>query len=220
LTAHRQAAYTQLLFALITLQEPQRVNSRSKRILATIVLLVSFACSQVYLSVAFAETNPIAKGAVVPDGPATAVLTTKGGKPISVNGLTAISGATIPTGATVETPDHVNATISFPQSQVLEIAAKTKFAVDFDEQGNVKVLLIHGCVTLRMNKGASGEIDRAGSVVGKIDPANGGVLSTCEKKDGWLGLGTAADVAIFGGATAAVVIPIILHGRNPSPSTP
>lgn len=196
------------------------MNSRSKRMMTAVALLLVFATSQIYLGVSFAEGNLVTRNSVKPQD-AAGVLTTRGNKPITVNGQSAITGTTIISGAGIETPEGVSASINFPQATVLEISPQAKLSVEFDQQGNVKVMLIHGCVTLRENKDVTGEIDGPNGVRGKTDPAKGGVLKVCEPSRGGLfGIGVPGTVAVVGGGAAAVIVPLIVRGRNPSPATP
>src|SRR6266513_3433430 len=87
------------------------MNSRCKRITTATALLLIFSVAQVYVQVSFAGPN--SKSVSTP-GPQqfTAILTTRGNRPITINGVSAIGGATILTGAVIETPDQVGATIN------------------------------------------------------------------------------------------------------------
>lgn len=116
-------------------------------------------------------------------------LVTRGGQPITVNGASTSSGASILTGATIETPDQVGATINLGSLGSLDVAPNTKLTLDFDQNGNVKVTLIAGCVILRTRKNANGQVDTPQGNAGKTERKKGGIL----------------DVCFLAGATAAVV---------------
>jgi len=49
------------------------------------------------------------------------------------------NGATLLTGATVETPDQVSATIDLGDAGVVELQPNSQIKLDFDENGNVRV---------------------------------------------------------------------------------
>jgi hypothetical protein len=147
------------------------------------------------------------------------------------------------TGATIETPDQVGATINLGSLGTLDIGPNTKLTLEFDQSGNVKVKLLAGCVILKTKKGTTGEVETPNGSAGKNDK-NGGALPFCFAggavspasaagvgagagaaaaaggggAGGLFGLGTAATIAILGGAGAITTIAIIgTHGSNPSP---
>jgi hypothetical protein len=108
------------------------------------------------------------------------VLTTTNNRPITVNGASATSGATIPTGAIIETPSGVGATIRLGRLGSLCIAPNTKLSLEFDQPGNlVKVTAIEGCVILHTKKNVSGVINGAQGTLGQIAAATGGSLDVC-----------------------------------------
>ena len=206
------------------------MSSKSKRIITAIGLLLAFATSQVYVGVSFAKPDSAAPTATgtVPQEP-TGILTTKGNQAITVNGASAISGATIMSGASMETPEGTGATVSLGGLGSLEISPKAKLTLEF-QNGSVKVMVTEGCVTLHTKKGTSGEVDTSKGVAGKTDPGKDGSIKICPDRTGAVtgaagagglfGLGTAATVAIIAGGATAVIVPVVLHGGNPSPSTP
>ena len=153
------------------------MNSRCKRITSTALFLI-FSVAQVYVQVSFAGPNSKSAPAAGPQQ-FTAILTTRGNRPITINGASAISGATILTGATIETPDQVGATINLGSLGIVDIAPNTKLTLDFDENGNLKLTLVQGCAILRANKNTSAEVATPQGTVGTTDPATGGVLDIC-----------------------------------------
>src|SRR5882762_7975536 len=136
----------------LTMTEAGLMNFRRKRITTATALLIIFAVTQVYLGISFAAAKSPANFRAAGTPQATAILTTQGNKPITVNGASAISGATILTGATIETPDGVSATINIPGHGVLEIAANTQLTLQFDQNGNIKVMINQGCAVLHTKK--------------------------------------------------------------------
>lgn len=202
------------------------MSSKHKRGITATTLFVIVAVMQTYVGVSFAaRTSGINPSPVEVQG-ISGILTTSQNKPITVNGASAVTGATILSGATIETPDLVTATINIPGHGSLQIAPNSKFTLEIDQNGNIKVNLVQGCLVLLTKKGTSGEIDNAQGVVGKTDSANDGRVDACPTKvagaaAGGGGLSGPAIVAIVGGATAgAVGIALALRGNNASPSSP
>jgi hypothetical protein len=198
-----------------------------KRRIAATSLFVMAAILQTYAGVTFAARaaglNPLA----VAVQEITGSLTTCENKPILVNGASTITGATILSGALVQTPVKVSATINISGHGTLDLAPDTHVIIEFDQAGNIKVMLRQGCVTLHTQKGTTGEIDNAQGVVGKTNPAIADVLDTCHSVKtagaaaGGGGLGTGGTIAIVAGIGAGITgIAFALRGSNPSPSTP
>lgn len=175
-------------------------------------------------------------------------LTTRNNQPITVNGLSANTGASIVTGATIETGADQSATVNLGSLGTLDIAPNTKLVLTYDDQGNVKALIIYGCAILTAKKKTTGEIETEQGSAGKTDPAAGGVLDVCFPQGataptvnqgaaasagagagtvpvvaggggGLFGLGKAATIAIFAGIGAVALTPLAFQD-NPSGSTP
>ena len=199
-----------------------------------IAALLLFSIVQISLQVGLAEpinatnTTPVVQQIV-------ARLTTQNNQPITVNGLSAATGASILTGATIETGADQSATVNLGPLGSVDIAPNTKLVLTYDDQGNVKVLIITGCAVLTAKKKTSGEVaTEQGGSAGKTDPAAGGVLRVCSPGavaatnpapaaahggGGLFGLGTAATVAIFSGIGAAALTPLFFQD-NPSGANP
>ena len=154
------------------------MNSRCKRITTATALFLVFSVAQVYVQASFAR--PDSKSVPAAESEEFgAILTTRGNQPITINGASAFSGATVLTDAAIETPDQVGATINLGSLGVLDIAPKTKLTLRFDHNGSVKVTLIQGCAILRARKNTTGEVDTPQGYAGATDPATGGVLNIC-----------------------------------------
>jgi hypothetical protein len=213
------------------------MTSKSKNITTTTALFLIFAMSQVYVGASFARPAIVRSEnvATMPQqGPG--ILTTQGNKPIAVNGNSAISGATIVSGSNIETPEGVGATVALGLLGWLDIAPKAQLTLTFDRNGNVKVLLSHGCVVLHTRKNTTGEIDTADGMIGKSDPTKDDVLRVCSTRGAvpppgiggaggaGTGLSTTTKVVIGALASGAVIAAAILvpcrRGRNPSPGEP
>jgi hypothetical protein len=217
------------------------MNFTHRRKIVATSLFVMVAIMQTYVGVSFAARTA---NAIAPAGfqGASASLTTRQNKPISVNGTDAITGATIVNGALIETPGQVSASVNIPGHAILDIEPDAKLIMEFDQNGNPKVTLREGCVTLHTKKGTTGEIDTIHGVAGKTDPAKDGVLRVCFPRGaaapvvdggsvatagaatGGGGISTTTGVLIgaaaIGGVIAAVIIVPCRRGANPSPGEP
>ena len=214
------------------------MNRKRRNGSTVIAALLLFSILQIGLQVGLAEPNNPTDPVVVPQQ-VVARLTTRNNQPITVNGLSANTGASILTGATIETGADQSATVNLGPLGVLDIAPNTKLVLTYDDQGNVKALLLYGCAILTAKKKTNGEIATEQGTAGKTDPAAGGVLNVCFPQGaaaptvntgavatathggsgGLFGLGTAATIAIFGGIGAAALTPLFFQS-NPSGSTP
>lgn len=183
-----------------------------------IVLLLFFASGQVYSGASVAEPG---SGIPVENSQQTmGILTTQGNNEITVNGTNSISGATILTGTSIETPSDVGAAVRLGSRGSVEIEPNTKLTVEFD-QSSVKVVLTEGCINLRTQTGTTGEIITSKASV-KTDPARDGKLETCPGGaaqnlpacvgDGLFCHGVAAAVAIIAEGNTAVAVPVAPRG--------
>ena len=133
------------------------MKPRHLKALKALAVFLSFAFTQVYVSAALPALNP---GGGVPQRTVTARLTTRNNQPITVNGNAAGTGATILTGASIETPDQVGATIDLGDAGVVELQPNSKIQLDFDENGNVRVKVVRGCaVTKKKTNVLPGEME-------------------------------------------------------------
>jgi len=216
------------------------MNQKRRNGSRVIAALLLFAILQIGLQVGLAEPNNTSSPVVVPQQ-VVARLTTRNNQPIIVNGLSANTGASILTGATIETGADQSATVNLGPLGVLDIAPNTKLVLTYDDQGNVKALLLYGCAILTAKKKMNGEIATEQGTAGKTDPAAGGVLNVCFPQGaaaptvntgvatapaatgggggGLFGLGRAATIAIIAGIGAAATTPLWFQD-NPSGSNP
>ena len=221
-----------------------RKRRNGPRAIAALLLL---SIAQVGLQVGLAEPATTANATALPQQ-FIARLTTRNNQPITVNGASAATGASILTGATIETGADQSATINLGSLGSLDIAPNTKLVLTYDDQGNLKALVIYGCVILTAKKKTNGEVATEQGSAGKTDPSAGGVLDVCFPQGataptvgqgaaaaagagagagaaaaagggGLFGLGTAATIAIFGGIGAAALTPLAFQD-NPSGSNP
>jgi hypothetical protein len=191
---------------------------------------LAFALVQVCIQLSFAA--PATAPAVVPQQ-FIAKLTTTGNQPITVNNASAASGASLLTGATIETPAAVSATIDLGALGTVELQPNSSIQLDFDDSGNVRVKVLRGCVVIKKNGPGTGEVYTAEGASEKTNSnrkgmgfcyLNGGLnpigQAAAAASAGGEGIGTAALVAIIagGGALAAGLI-WAFHGGggNPSP---
>src|SRR5678815_3942642 len=209
-------------------------RSYGSKVIAALLLL---AIVQISLQVGLAESGNTTNPVLVPQQ-VVARLTTRNNQPVTVNGLSANTGASILTGATIETGADQSATVNLGPLGTLDIAPNTKLVLTYDDQGNVKAVLVYGCAVLTAKKKTNGEIATEQGTAAKSDPAAGGILNVCFPQGataptvnpgtvatashgggGLFGLGTAATIAIFGGIGAAALTPLFFQS-NPSGSNP
>lgn len=155
-----------------------------QKIARATTLLVVMAVAHVYLGVTFAEPN---SGNRIPEAvtqQVIGILTTGDNKPVTVNGANAISGATIPTGAAIETSDKVGATIRLGPLGSLCIAPNSKVILEFDRQGTagtIKVTVSEGCVILNTKKDTTGTINTPQGSAGQIGAATDASIDICSQ---------------------------------------
>ena len=207
------------------------MNQKRRNGPRAVAALLLLSIIQVSLQVGLAE--PV-KSTTVPQQ-IVARLTTRNNQSITVNGLSATTGASILTGATIETGADQSATVNLGPLGSLDIAPNTKLVLTYDDQGNVKALLVYGCAVLTAKKKTNGEIATEQGSLGKTDPAAGGVLRHCFGPGatttpnpapaagggggGLFGLGTAATVAILAGIGGVALLPLAFQD-NPSGANP
>jgi len=206
------------------------MNPRQKRTAIVFALLMALAVTHINLGISFAKSEAATETPEPP--PITAILTTKGNRPITVNGAQVMSGATIVAGSIIETPDLVGSTISLGSLSNLEIGPNTKLSIDYDENGNMRVNLVRGCATVRTKQNVLGQVDTVQGVAGKTDPKRKGFLSVCFPLGAAAPIVTVAEAAgaaaatggslagIIAAGAAAGTLPFAFRGSNPSPSTP
>jgi len=217
------------------------MNQKRRNGARAIAALLLFSIIQLSLQVGLAEPINTTNATPLPQQ-FVARLTTRNNQPITVNGLSATTGASILTGATIETGADQSATVNLGSLGSLDIAPNTKLVLTYDDQGNVKALIVYGCAILSAKKKTKGEVATEQGTAGKTDPAAGGVLEICFPQGaaaptvgqgvavgagaaaaggggGLFGLGTAATVAIFAGIGGAALTPLAFQ-NNPSGANP
>lgn len=210
------------------------MKSGYERITTVTAFFLIFAITHVYFEVSFAKSTAKTEPLTPEPPPITAILTTRGNRPITVNGGNAISGATILTGSIIETPDQVGGVINLGSLSNLEIEPNSKVKLEFDENGNLKVTVMRGCATARTKKNVIAQIDTSLGVAGKTDPKSRGFLGVCFPPGATAptvstapagaaaaraGLGALALIFLLGGGSVAGIL-LTFRGTNPSPSSP
>jgi hypothetical protein len=184
------------------------MTKQHRSISRVLALFVAVALFHVCLQMSFAApgTAPAVPQQFI------ARLTTSGGQPITVNGASAASGATLLTGASIETPAAVSATIDLGALGTVEIQPNSSVQLDFDDNGNVRVKLLRGCAVVK-KKGANGlgEIYTPEGASEKTNN-NRGTLGFCYLNGGLGPLGQTAAVGGAGGAASKATLIAILAG--------
>lgn len=222
------------------------MNMKRRKAITAVAALLLFSVSQIGLQIGFAEpkstTTPVVPQQIV------ARLTTRNNAPVTVNGQSAGTGASILSGVTIETGADQSATVNVGPLGSVDISPNTKLVLTFD-QGKLNAEVIYGCVILKARKSTTGEITTEKGSIGKTDPAAGGVLEMCYAQGaaapvigpgvaqgagaaagtttaaaggGLFGLGVPATIAIVSAGTAAGITPLFFpdSSENPSRSTP
>jgi len=201
------------------------MTSRHKKALKAVGVLIAFAFTQVYVLAGLPAPAPGA-----PQRAITAKLSTKNNAPITVNGNAAGTGATILTGATIETPDQVSAVIDLGDAGVIELKPGSKIQLDYDANGNVRVKTLKGCVVVRRKANvlpdatteiytdqASEKTDKNRRGMGFYLLPNGGLQPLSAAAGG--GLSGAAIAAIVAGGAGGTIAAIALsRGGTVSPA--
>ena len=200
------------------------METRRRKALKALAMLLAFSFAQLYVQAG--SPNP-APPPGTPQRPVTARLITKNNQPITVNGNSMGTGGTLLTGATIETPDQVGATIDLGDAGVIELQPGSKIQLDFDENGNVRVKVIKGCAVAKKKTNVlPGEIEMYTDTASEKTDKNRRHMGFCILPNGGLtpfsapGLAggeiTAITGAIVGGGT---VLGFLLgRGSNPSPA--
>ena len=209
------------------------MNLKRRKASTAIAAFLLFSVSQIGLQVGFAGPTATKTAAVVPQQ-LVGRLTTRNNQPITVNGQTTASGASIVSGATLETGADQSASVNVGPLGSVEIAPNSKVVVTF-AQGNLKAVVISGCVIVNARKNTTGELATEQGSSNKTDPAKAGKLENCAPTSapasgstaagGLFGLGWPATIAIIGASTAAGLTPLFFQEDtnvqvNPSGSRP
>ena len=218
------------------------MNIKRRKASAAISALLLFSVLQIGVAkTGFTNTKPVTTAQQI-----VARLVTRNNQPITVNGQSASTGASLLSGATLETGADQSATVNVGPLGTVAISPNTKLVLTF-EQGNLKADVMFGCVILTARQNTTGEIVTDKGSIGKTDPASGGVLEMCYQQGaaaptvgpgvavnagatsgstastagggGLFGLGTEATIAIIAAGTAAGLTPLFFDD-NPSPSAP
>jgi hypothetical protein len=199
------------------------MSNRKRKALKALAMFLAFSFAQVYVQAGL--PNPIpAPGA--PQRAITARLATKNNQPITVNGNSMGTGGTILTGATIETPDQVGATIDLGDAGVIELQPNSKIQLDFDANGNVRVKVIRGCaVTKKKTNVLPGEMEIYTDTASEKTDKKRRHMGFCILPNGGLSAFSAAGLSglaiggIVAGSAGGVIAGVALgRGSNPSPA--
>ena len=224
------------------------MNLKQRKVFTAVAALLLFSISQIGLQIGLAKPGPAKPPVVVQQ--IIARLATRNNQPITVNGQSAGTGASILSGTTIETAGDQSATVNVGPLGTIDISPNTKVVVTF-EQGTLKAHVIYGCVILTARRNTTGEITTEKGSIGKTDPAAGGVLEMCFPQGatvpvvgpdvavgagagagpagaaaagggGLFGLGVPATIAIIAGGAGAGITPLFFpdSSGNPSPAAP
>lgn len=188
------------------------MNIKTRKAITAVSLLLVFSITQVSMQVGLAGTSAFLKTttANVNLNQLAGKLVTRGNWPIQVNGNSAKTDATILTGASVDTPDGVSATINMSPLGSLDIAPNASVRVEFSD-GQIKVTLIKGCIILRANRGTIGIVMGEKGEIGKTD-SNGGVIDVCNNPGAAPIIGQGAAASAGAGAGGVIAGGVVAGG--------
>jgi hypothetical protein len=200
------------------------MSLRRRKAVKAIAIFFAFGFAQVCVHGALPAPAP---APAPPQRQITARLTTKNNQPITVNGNQAGTGATLLTGATVETPDQVSGTIDLGDAGVVEIQPNSTIKLDFDANGNVRVKVIRGCSVVRKKTNVlPGEMELYSDAATEKTDKNRRHIAGCLLPNGQLGAMssgisglTVAGIAI-GAGTTGIIVAALTRGGTLSNSTP
>jgi hypothetical protein len=210
-----------------------------------IAALLLFFIAQIGLQVGLAGPTDTTTTTPIPP-PVAGRLTTSNNQPIQVNGLSASTGASILSGATLETGADQSATVNLGAFGTVTLGPNTKIVLTFDS-ANFKALVMVGCAKVSARANATGEIATDQGSAGKTNPAAGGDIEVqyqpgttpaigqgvCPtsggaaspsnpgapgRQGGLFGLGKAATIAIVAAGTAAGLTPLWFQDNPSGPS--
>lgn len=197
------------------------MDTRKKKALKVLAVFLAFSFGQVYVQAGL--PSPASPGS--PPQQFIARLTTTGNQPITVNGASVASGASLLTGATIETPDQVGATIDLGDAGVIELQPGSKIQLDWDEKGNVRVMVIKGCAVAKKKTNVlPGEIEMYTDTASEKTDKKRRNMGFCILPNGGLGPLSAGGLsgvelgAIGGGIGGGVSAVLLTRGGNPSPA--
>src|SRR5882672_6194695 len=133
------------------------MTKQRRKVSRAIAVFLAVALVQVFVQLSFAAPTSPSAPVVVPQQ-FIARLTTTGNQPITVNNASAASGASLLTGATIETPAAVSATIDLGALGTVELQPNSSIQLDFDDNGNVRVKVLKGCVVMKKSGKGVGEV--------------------------------------------------------------
>lgn len=211
-----------------------------------IAALVAFSMAQAYIQLSFATPDTLTSPAVPPPQ-LLARLTTRDNLPISLNGISASSGASVASDAIIETPVNVDAIVDLGQLGSLDIDQETKIKLEYDgncvpgsgsasgsqepalQRCSVKITLYAGCVTAHYKQGAYflavtqqqtliADSDKSRKQAGTFKVCAGnGAPAGAAAVDQGLSKITLVSIAALVIVGGGVILPIV---TNPSPSVP
>ena len=195
------------------------MDTRKKKALKALAVFLAFSFAQVYVQAGLPSPATPAR----PPQQLIARLTTTGNKSILVNGASVGTGGSILTGATIETPDQVGATIDLGDAGVIELQPGSKIQLDWNENGNVRVNVIKGCAVARKKTDVlPGEIQMYTYTTCEQTDKKRSNMGFCVTPNGGLSPFSAPAPSIgpiVGGITGVTVVVVVLtRGGNPSPS--
>ncbi len=135
--------------------------SKSQKIIGAAIILFLWLCGSPHSAMGkFGVTKPDASPRPAKSKPksnVTARLVTRGNQPVLVNGYSSYTGATVLTGATIQTPDGVRATLQLANLGSFDLSPNTIAVLEFDTE-DLKGTLKRGCAVLTTYPKVNGKL--------------------------------------------------------------
>jgi hypothetical protein len=103
--------------------------------------------------------------------------------PILVNGNKATSGETVYSGAKIETPAGIGATVQLGALGQMDLGPLTSLTLIYDREV-IRGEVVKGCATVVAVKGVTGFLALPGGITKRTDPLIGETISTCTYDNG------------------------------------
>jgi hypothetical protein len=194
-----------------------------RKAFSALALFLVFSLTQVYV-----RASLVVPGPATPDKEATLALAgrllTSGGNLVILNGNNVGPGATVLSGAELQTTQEAGAIVQLNALGTIEVAPNSSLTLTFDES-SVDVVLHSGNLVLTTLKGINGSVTNS---LGKVVRTDASTVSSVTMQnvehEGIGGEWGAAGARTFGllvlaGGIATTFIWFTQRGDNPSPST-
>ncbi len=157
------------------------MTRKSQKTCIVTILLLLFSLAQANIGARLREPGEALSTAIATQAqihPISARLITRGNRPILLNSVNATTNIAIISGAEIETPDQVGATVDLGPLGSIDIAPNTKLTVEYSD-GRVRITLKRGCAILRTNQNVEGSVDTTQGTAARTDSSKRSFIDIC-----------------------------------------